>query len=101
MIRGYSSLSLLAALLLLVVSVSSYEKIEITRAQRAISLSGSYASENIKINFVANEDGINTFTYLTPIEYDDVISRISFTKTEKERSPFSFSKSTTSYVPVQ
>ena len=70
MIRGYSPLALLALLCLLVASVYSHEKIEITRVNRAISLSGSYASENIRINFVANDDGISTFTYLTPIEYD-------------------------------
>ena len=77
MIRG--SL-IVIAILVIAVSSSSFEKIEVTKAQRIINLSGPYPGETIKISFVANEDGISHFTYLTPIEYDNRISKIWFSK---------------------
>ena len=88
----------MASALLLASALGSFEQIEITRASRTVTLSGSYPSEQIKITFVANEDGVSHFTYLSPLEYDQALTRISFSKSERDRSSLGYERSTFSYV---
>ena len=83
MIRG-SSLCLLLLVLLATGSASPFEKLEVTKAHRTITLSGSYAGENVKINFVSNDDAVNHFTYLMPLDYDSRINKIWFSKNERD-----------------
>lgn len=98
MIRGLRASLVIAALLLCLASTASFEKIEITKVHRLINLSGNYAGENIRISFVANEDGIDQFTYFVPYEYDTRISKIWFTRSEKDKTSLSYSKSIYTYV---
>lgn len=98
MIRGCLGRATLVALLLAVVAASSFENIEITKAQRTVTLSGAYAGENIKVSFVANDDDITHFTYLVPLQYDEAISKIWFSKSEKDKRPLAYAKSIFSYV---
>ncbi len=80
MIRGSVGVLLVAALAIALVGATAFEKIEITKAQRVVNLAGSYAGEMIKISFVSNEDSVDHFTYLLPLEYDNKVSKIWFTK---------------------
>lgn len=89
---------MVASALLLASALGSFEQIEITRASRMVTLSGAYPSEQIKITFVANEDGIGHFTYLSPLEYDRTATRVSFSKSERDRSTLAYERSTFSYV---
>ena len=98
MIRGLTATLILLALLLWVPSATPFEKIEITKAHRLINLSGSYAGETIKISFVANEDAIDHFTYLTPFEYDNKISKIWFSRSDRDKTSLHYSKSIYTYV---
>lgn len=98
MIRGCTTQALLLTLLWAGVFASQFENIEITKVQRVVTLSGAYPTEHIKISFVANEDSVSHFTYLCPLEYDEKLSKISFTKGEKDRSPYSYSRSIISHV---
>ncbi|MCB0369379.1 MAG: hypothetical protein KDD45_07980 [Bdellovibrionales bacterium] len=100
MIRGHIATAVLLAVLLGTTSSNHFEQIEITKANRIISLTGAYATENIKISFVSNEDGIDHFTYLSPFEYDSKVSKIWFTKSEKDRNHLGFSKTIFTYVPL-
>ena len=101
MIRGCFGKTVLIAILIVISYSASFGKIEVTKDYRMITLTGAYAGENIKISFVANDDSISSFTYLTPLEYDQTIAKIWFTKSERDKSSLSFSRNIFSYVSLR
>lgn len=67
MIRGFLGTTVLTAIIASSVLALPFEKLEVTRVQRSVILTGAYMGENIKLSFVANANGISQFTYLSPL----------------------------------
>ena len=92
MIRGGSFL-LLGVVLLATLALATFENIEVSSVDRSVKLDGSYPIETIKVKFIANEDDISYYSYLTPLDYDSKISRIYFPPSAKDKGSLSYERS--------
>lgn len=63
-------------------------------------MASGYPIESIRIRFIANEDDIGHFSYLSPLDYDNKVSRIWFPPTGKEKGTLPYERSVYIHVPL-